>query len=175
MVRFLYISSVIATPGKSLNDMLESPGSQNTQVAKGAHLAKTGVNNDQGEYMRNEPFEDCARAQFSDLPLEEGIEWVKKMTLQSAPSFANKLTYPGYKYVPAAWILCENDRILSAETQQKYIEIIEEASGNKVDVHRVPAGHFPNASIPAETANAIIAAVRVESSGARSAVEAFCS
>lgn len=113
-----------------------------------------------GEYMRNEPYEDCARSQFPDVPLEEGVEWVKQMTMHSAASFANKLTFPGYQYLPVSWLLCEDDLILNTEFQQKTIAMIERESGNKVSVYRLRAGHFPNVSIPEDTANAISEVIR---------------
>jgi len=110
--------------------------------------------------MRHDPVEESARLTFSDLPSQEGIEWVKKMPPHSAPSFQGKLTYPGYKYVPVSWIFCENDLILPPDFQRQCIEMIEKESGNKVDVYSIKTDHVPNASAPEETAMAIMDAVK---------------
>lgn len=122
----------------------------------------TGTDETQGQYMKNEPAEECAKTQYPDLPLDEGIKWVNRMTLHSAQSFADKLTYPGYRYTPVSWITCDNDLILTYEFQHRTIGRIEQESGNKVDVYSLKAGHFPSVSIPMECANAISTAVRAQ-------------
>ncbi|KAK5553546.1 hypothetical protein LTR46_008521 [Exophiala xenobiotica] len=146
LVRLVYLTSVVPTPGNSLGDLMGT-------------LLPTYIKFD-GEYMKHEPFEESARLTFSDLPPEEGVEWVKKMPLHSAPSFQGKLTYPGYKYVPVSWIFCEYDLILPPDFQRQCIEMIEKESGNKVDIHSIKTGHVPNASAPEDTAMAIMDAVK---------------
>ncbi|KAJ9637543.1 hypothetical protein H2204_004692 [Knufia peltigerae] len=146
LVRLVYVTAVVPMLGQSLNDVLGSPANLKTQDG----------------YMRNEPYEDCAKSQFSDLPLQEGVAWVKRMTVHSAASFADKLTFAGYNYLPVSWLLCEDDHILTADFQRQTIVMIERESGNKVAVSRLRAGHFPNASIPEDTANAIFEAITAE-------------
>lgn len=92
--------------------------------------------------MSLEP-EGHAPTTFSDLPHEEGVEWTKRMSEQSAPSFGTKLTYGGYKDVPVSYLLCENDVVIPPELQQSIIAMIEEESGNKVDVHKIKSDHAP--------------------------------
>jgi hypothetical protein len=65
------------------------------------------------------------------------------MAEHSSISFGNELTYAGYKDVPASFLFCENDTCVPPEVQQKSIDNIEEASGNKVDVTRINTGHCP--------------------------------
>ena len=109
--------------------------------------------------MKHVDFDEAARLTFSDLPPEKGVEMVKKMTYHSTPSFQDKLTYPGYKFLPVSWIYAEDDLILPPDFQRVCIEMIEKESGNKVDVHNIKTGHCPNSSAPELVAAAIMAAV----------------
>lgn len=103
--------------------------------------------------------EESAPATFSDLSQKEGAEWCRKMPLHSLASFEGKLTYPGYKYIPSAWIFCEEDRVLTPDFQRSRIAMIEKESGKKVDVYNFPAPHCPNISAPEELVNVVIRAV----------------
>jgi hypothetical protein len=91
-----------------------------------------------------------AKLAFNHLSPEDGIAWAKKFSEHSAISFANELTYAGYKDVPCSWLFCEDDLCVSAEFQQKGIERIEKASGRKVDVTRGWYDHCPSAEKPEE-------------------------
>ncbi|KIW18350.1 hypothetical protein PV08_02638 [Exophiala spinifera] len=146
LVRLVYLTSVVPSVGNSLADTM-------------GDLVPTYLKVE-GEYMRHDPPEESAKLTFSDLPPEVGVDWVKKMPLHSAPSFAGKLTHPGYKYVPVSWIFCEDDLILVPEFQRNCIEMIERESGNKVEVHNLKAGHCPNASVGVETAMLITRAIK---------------
>lgn len=110
--------------------------------------------------MEHVDVDESARLTFSDLPHEEGVEWAKKMTTHSTPSFQDKVTYPGYKYTPVSWIFAENDLILPPDFQRQCIEMIEKESGNKVDVRTIKTGHCPNTSKPEVVAAAITAALK---------------
>lgn len=114
----------------------------------------------QGDYMQHADADASAKRTFSDLPHDEGVKWVEKMPLHSAPSFQGKLTHAGYKSIPVSFIFCEDDLILPAEFQRQVIETIEKESGKKVDVHSLKTGHCPNISAPNDCAAAILAAVR---------------
>jgi hypothetical protein len=80
---------------------------------------------------------------FSDLSPEEGKAWVKRFVQHSGVSFTNELTYEGYKDVPVSYLFCEADKCVTPEIQQRCIDTIEQASGNKVDVTRIPYDHVP--------------------------------
>ena len=50
---------------------------------------------------------------YSDLPLEEGLEWVGKIVERYSASFDGKLSFPAYKYIPVMYLIYEkgvNDR-----------------------------------------------------------------
>lgn len=105
--------------------------------------------------MRHADFEATAKRTFSEIPFEKGVEYAKKMSRHSAPSFAGELTYPAYEHVPVSWVLCEKDLILPLEFQTGVIATIEKDSGNKVHVVRLDTDHCPNVSRPIELAAAI--------------------
>lgn len=98
-------------------------------------------------------------------PLEVAAGWVKKFPKHSAGSFADKVTYPGYKDVPVSYLFCELDQCIPPAVQQEGIDMIESVSGNKVYVTRIKADHCPNFSAMQETAEWIVdVARRVEQS-----------
>lgn len=132
VMRIIYITSLAVPEGKSLGAMLG--GSLPDYVTI------------QGEYMSLEP-EGTAPVTFSDLPPAQAMAWAKKMPEQSAASFAGELTYPGYKYVPVSYLVCEDDKVLPPAFQRSMIEMLE-AQGVKVDVHTCSAGHCPIISMP---------------------------
>ncbi|KAI0896795.1 Alpha/beta hydrolase fold-1 [Annulohypoxylon nitens] len=85
---------------------------------------------------------------FSDLPLEEGKYWGKKLVKQSAASFSTILTYAGYKDVPVSYLVAEGDKSILPATQRSQIAMIERVTGNKVDVSTVDSGHVATISHP---------------------------
>lgn len=78
------------------------------------------------------------------LPQADGEAWAGKMTAHSAASFGDALTYAGYKDVPVSYLICEEDPVIPAGSQSRMIGLVEQESGRKVDVTRLPAGHAPN-------------------------------
>ncbi|KIW95182.1 uncharacterized protein Z519_03766 [Cladophialophora bantiana CBS 173.52] len=142
--RFVYVTSVVPTPGNSLKDLMGDLVPSFLQV--------------EGDFMSH-VIEESAKLTFSDLPFEEAKEWVKRMPYHSALSFDGKLTYPGYNHIPVSFIICEKDVILPPEFQRSVIDGIERESGKKVDVHMLNTGHCPNASAPEDLASVIIKAV----------------
>ncbi|RWA11421.1 hypothetical protein EKO27_g3676 [Xylaria grammica] len=89
-----------------------------------------------------------AKVVFSDISLEEGKYWARKLVKHSAASFASKLTYAGYNDVPVSYLVAEDDQSIAPATQKSQIEMIERTSGNKVDVSSVNSGHVPPVSHP---------------------------
>jgi len=108
----------------------------------------------EGEYMTLEPTGN-AKATFSDLPFEQGLALAKQMPNHSAISFAGELTYPGYKYVPVGYLLCEEDLTVPPEIQQRFIDLLEKESPGPVVVSKCKAGHVPHVSDP----DAVVAAI----------------
>lgn len=105
-------------------------------------------------YHSNQPL--SASQTFSDISPEEGLAWIKKFAKHSSVAFTNALTYPGYKYFPVSYLLCENDVVIPPGIQRAEIEMIEKESGNKVDVTSIKAGHAPTASQPQKVVDWIL-------------------
>ena len=86
-----------------------------------------------------------------DLPLDEGEDVVRGFAKHSARSFGNELTHAGYKNLPVSYLLTEKDMAGPPDFQRDMIATIEDASGNKVDVTPIAAGHMMNFSAEQET------------------------
>lgn len=99
--------------------------------------------------------EGCARTNFSDLPLDKGIQFARMMSVHSTVSFTGPLTYPGYQHVPVSYLVCEDDHAVPVEIQRSIIARIQDESRHEVDVHSSKAGHFPSVSCPEEVARII--------------------
>lgn len=65
------------------------------------------------------------------------------------------MTQIAYKEIPASYIFCEDDLIVSPAQQTKFIKVIEDATGKVVDVVKLKAGHCPNWSMPEKVAEVI--------------------
>lgn len=81
---------------------------------------------------------------FSDVPKEDGEEYVKRFPRHSAISFTNELTHAGYKNIPVSYLLCEEDLCITPTLQKEGIAMMEKESGRKVDVTSIKTGHIPN-------------------------------
>lgn len=55
-----------------------------------------------------------------------------------------------------SYLLCEEDQLIPPKNQRDGIEIIEKASGNKVDVTVVKVGHCPNITAEQEVVDWIV-------------------
>jgi hypothetical protein len=114
--------------------------------------------------MYHEPYDLSAKINFSDLPLDQGIDLVKEFTWHSASSFAGPCTYAGYEDAAnVAFIFCEKDETIKPAFQEKMIREAGEARGKKggseIKVFRLDSGHCPNASKPREVAELVVKAV----------------
>jgi pimeloyl-ACP methyl ester carboxylesterase len=98
--------------------------------------------------MYHDPIARSAQICFSDIDQQDGEAWVRRFPRHSAVSFGDELTYAGYKDVPVAYLLCEDDLCIPAKNQRDGIEVIEKVSGRKVDVTSIKSGHTPMASVP---------------------------
>ncbi|MCJ1247642.1 hypothetical protein MMC30_004857 [Trapelia coarctata] len=144
VVRIVYLTSLVAPVGLSLKTLMGDTLPDWLKV--------------EGEYMTAE-VEAGAEINFSDIPRSEALEWQAKMPQHSTTSFAGKLTYPAYKYIPVSFIMCEADKVIPLEFQKSMVEMIEKESGKKVDVHVLNSGHCPNISMPGRVAEEIMKAV----------------
>lgn len=91
-----------------------------------------------------------------ELPPSEGAAIVKDFAKHSARSFGDELTLAGYKDIPTSYLLCEEDLAGPAAFQRDMIAMIEEASGRKVDVTNIKAGHCPNLTAEKETVEWVV-------------------
>jgi hypothetical protein len=91
----------------------------------------------------------------------EGEPIVASHAKHSAISFRDVLTHAGYKDVPVSYLLCENDLAGPPELiQTPGIEMMEQASGRKVDVTGIKAGHTPHLSAERETVEWIVSVAK---------------
>lgn len=93
---------------------------------------------------------------FSDVSNEKAAYYATKMANHSAVAFSGSLTYAGYKDVPVSYLVAEEDRSIQPATQRAQIAMIEKASGRKVDVTPLKAGHVPQISHPKEVIDWIL-------------------
>jgi pimeloyl-ACP methyl ester carboxylesterase len=85
---------------------------------------------------------------YSDMPVEEGLEWFSMMKEHSSVSFDGKLTYPAYKYIPVTYLVCEDDKVIAPELQRKMVETARKHSTMDIDIVSCTAGHGVNISMP---------------------------
>jgi hypothetical protein len=102
-----------------------------------------------------------SKANFSDLPASEALEWAKLKPEHSTVTFSGELTYAGYKHIPVSYLLCTADIVVPPELQQSMIDMMVSEAGVNVDVHTIPSGHCPNASMP-KTVGQVILKVAVQ-------------
>ncbi|KAI0423735.1 Alpha/beta hydrolase fold-1 [Xylaria sp. FL1042] len=137
IVRIAYKTVLLTTPGHSASEVIPPPpqdGPSHMQMDDKGWLHLTDA-------------EHSAATCFSDLPKEQGLYWHTQFALHSAVSFTNTLTHAGYKDAPVSYLLCEDDLVVSPDTQRKEIEMIETETGSKVDVTSIKAGHCPTISV----------------------------
>lgn len=156
IVQIVYVSAVVPEVGKSLREMIYA----RLEVGNPSHGLTDCRQNVcaywliQGEYFVLD-IKASAKALFSDLPLEKGIKLISQAPRHSAPSFAGKLTYPAYRHVSVAYIVCERDLVIPAEYQRRWIERMERETGRTVRTIALDAGHSPHASMPGEMAKVV--------------------
>jgi hypothetical protein len=89
-----------------------------------------------------------AAVSFKSMSKEEGEAAAAELVTHSGPSFATPLTHAGFKDVKVFWLLCEDDLAIPPEIQRGRIAMIEQESGNKVDVTVIDADHVASWSAP---------------------------
>lgn len=109
--------------------------------------------------MNLEPIQN-AQLNFSGLPHEEGLKWASVMPEHSTVSFAGKLTYPGYRDVPATYIITTEDSTVPVEMQKAMIDNMR-GVGAEVQVLEIQTDHFPYISATDKVVDAIVEAAGV--------------
>jgi pimeloyl-ACP methyl ester carboxylesterase len=151
VIGIAYLTAIVPPVGQSIGSLMAS----NPDL---------GFVKMDGEFMYHDPPEISAAKNFSDLPPEEGLKWVKQMPKHSAISFANEATYAGYEDVDhAAYIFCTKDETLVPDFQRQMIQNLNEGRAKKgkkeAEVYDFESGHVPIASRPKDLAKVIVQAV----------------
>ncbi|MER7948693.1 alpha/beta fold hydrolase [Streptomyces sp. NPDC096079] len=87
------------------------------------------------------PYEDARRILFGDVPRADAERAVARLRPQSVRSFTEPVTTAGWRTVPSAYVVCEQDRALEPSRQHA----LAVRAGT---VHRLPSGHSPFLSMP---------------------------
>ncbi|MFF7646181.1 alpha/beta fold hydrolase [Streptomyces canus] len=82
---------------------------------------------------------------YEDVPDAEAREAARRLVPQSTRSFSEPLTQAGWRTVPSAYIVCEQDQALPPQDQ-------ESLATRSAEVHRLASGHSPFLSMPQELA-----------------------
>ncbi|MEV0185790.1 alpha/beta fold hydrolase [Streptomyces sp. NPDC050625] len=82
---------------------------------------------------------------YADVPEEEAARAVRNLVPQSVRSFSERVTQAGWRTIPSTYIICEQDKALPSEEQEK---LAARASA----VHRLQSSHSPFLSMPSKLA-----------------------
>ncbi|MCJ1437157.1 hypothetical protein MMC27_006542 [Xylographa pallens] len=86
-----------------------------------------------------------ARTRFyNDLSESDAADWVSRVRVQSMFVFYSHLTYPAYKYFPAAYLFTTQDKAIPLKVQERMV-----AAANIAETSTIDAGHSPHISQPA--------------------------
>ncbi|KAM3072307.1 hypothetical protein ACMFMG_009117 [Clarireedia jacksonii] len=134
IVRLAYMTCVIPPVGGTVGGVMLSLPDE----------LKLDLKIDEKGWMYHDDLAKSAAICFSDIPKEDGYEYMKRFPRHTAISFGNELTHGGYNNLPVSYLLCEEDKCVTPTIQREGIAMIEKASGKKVDVTSIKTGHIPN-------------------------------
>ncbi|KAH8893093.1 alpha/beta-hydrolase [Thozetella sp. PMI_491] len=92
---------------------------------------------------------DPLKVFFHDLPTEEAQAWATRVLPEPTEGWEKPITYMGWRDIPSHYIICEDDQMIPALVQEQLGTLAGSA------LVRMPGGHFPQLSRPAELAHAI--------------------
>ncbi|KAL5313416.1 hypothetical protein ACEPPN_019149 [Leptodophora sp. 'Broadleaf-Isolate-01'] len=142
LVGLVYLASFIPPVGMSLRGLMGDSIPDSIKKA--------------GEYMYLNPEEDYKNI-FSDFPEAQGRAYMAQMPHHSTISFSGELTYPGYKYIPATYLVTEGDKIIPPEHQRQMIAFAK-GEGVILKVDSTEAGHVPMLGAPEKVVEVLIGA-----------------
>ena len=159
VVGLIYLTALVPLVGQSLAEMSAHLGfdfiKADVSLTEHPFVLDGNTNSRQGDFLYHEPLENSVRTNFSDLPQEKGLEFVKQMPYHSGPSFQQPLRYAGYSDVDRiAYISCSQDKCLPPGFQRQQIENAK-SGGKPVEVYHLDSGHCPNASQPEKVVEVI--------------------
>ncbi|KAL8753699.1 MAG: hypothetical protein Q9199_004867 [Rusavskia elegans] len=73
---------------------------------------------------------------FNDLPSTSASSWVAKLQCQPSSGWDDVVDYVGWKNVPSAYLICEQDAVLHPEMQKQ----MAERAGSEIE--KCNAGHY---------------------------------
>ena len=102
---------------------------------------------------------DAREMLYHDLPEEEGVAWVNKLTKQSLKSLmaGGEYAYSGWQDVPCWYLATMDDKALPSQAQQFFVKMAQDA-GADVTMREVTSSHSPMLSKSQETADFILEA-----------------
>ncbi|WP_405883524.1 alpha/beta hydrolase [Streptomyces sp. NBC_01136] len=127
--RLVYVSAFQLDEGESLAS--QSAG----QIPEG-DVGTLPANDDPRKYF------------YGDVPQDDADRAADRLVLQTLKSFNEPLTRAAWKGIPSTYIVCEQDLAIPPAFQEA---MAARASRN----YRIPAGHSPFLSMPAELARVI--------------------
>ncbi|EXM15132.1 Alpha/beta hydrolase fold-1 [Fusarium oxysporum f. sp. vasinfectum] len=86
---------------------------------------------------------------YGDFSDEEASEWLPGLQHQADRGWATKVQYCGWREVPSVYIICEGDRILPVELQERFAGL----AGS--EIMKVDAGHMVQLSQTEKVASII--------------------
>ncbi|MFJ8312953.1 MULTISPECIES: alpha/beta fold hydrolase [unclassified Streptomyces] len=87
------------------------------------------------------PLDNPRESFYSELPEREAERAVRCLTPQDLRSLSEPVTAAGWREVPSAYALCENDRAFAPQLQERLAIRAD-------SVRRLPSGHSPFLSMP---------------------------
>jgi len=137
VARIVYIASFAIKAGESMITAIANHQSTEEEKNRGTygHLvynADNTVSMEQGESLF-----------YHDLDTDTAQHYAKKLKTTSTGTFASELTYESYRDIPAAYLICKQDRALSPEKQRAFAD----AAGIEL-VEEIDTGHSPFLSKP---------------------------
>lgn len=83
-------------------------------------------------------------ALFHDLPASEAEHWASLLEPHSIGALWSEQTYAAFKDIPSTYVVCELDRVVSVEQQERMIKSAKEVHSGAFDVvERLQSGHEP--------------------------------
>ena len=120
VLRLIYVTAFVLDEGQSVLGVFgESP---NNDIRPGGRFR----------------IKDAGQKLYSDLPAEAAQYWADKIIDQSYEVQTTELTRAAYKYIPATYVVTENDEAVPAQFQEMFA-----GAAGATDIIKIAAGHSP--------------------------------
>ena len=81
---------------------------------------------------------------FHDISVSDGEHWASLLEPHSVGAMWSDQTYAAFKDIPSTYVVCELDRVVSVEQQERMIKSAKDAQSTAFDVvERLQSGHEP--------------------------------